>query len=414
MNIINARLRGKTGLYRIQIDGQRIDAIVAQSAVIQATGVTDLDADENLVTAPFVEPHIHLDAALTAGEPKWNMSGTLFEGIERWSERKALVTHEDTKTRARKTIDMLVDHGIQHVRTHVDVTDPSFAALKAMLEVREDTRHLIDLQIVAFPQEGIESFKNGRALMTEAVAMGADVVGGIPHFENTREQGASSVKFLMDLAERTGCLVDVHCDETDDPQSRFLEVLAEEARVREMGERVTASHTVAMGSYDNAYCYKLFRLLKRSKINFVSCPTESIHLQGRFDGYPKRRGLTRVAEIDRAGMNICFGQDSIVDPWYPLGNGNIVRILEAGLHICHMLGYEDLKRALDLITDNSARTLHLGERYGVEVGRPANLLILSAPDDYELIRSQGHALVSIREGNVIMQRSPARVERLLG
>ena len=414
MNIINARLRGKTGLYRIQIDGQRIGAIVAQSAVIQATGVTDLDAGENLVTAPFVEPHIHLDAALTAGEPKWNMSGTLFEGIERWSERKALVTHEDTKTRARKTIDMLVDHGIQHVRTHVDVTDPSFAALKAMLEVREDTRHLIDLQIVAFPQEGIESFKNGRALMTEAVAMGADVVGGIPHFENTREQGESSVKFLMDLAERTGCLVDVHCDETDDPQSRFLEVLAEEARVREMGERVTASHTVAMGSYDNAYCYKLFRLLKRSKINFVSCPTESIHLQGRFDGYPKRRGLTRVAEIDRAGMNICFGQDSIVDPWYPLGNGNIVRILEAGLHICHMLGYEDLKRALDLITDNSARTLHLGERYGVEVGRPANLLILSAPDDYELIRSQGHALVSIREGNVIMQRSPARVERLLG
>jgi cytosine deaminase len=414
MNIINARLRGKTGLYRIQIDGQRIGAIVAQSAVIQATGVTDLDAGENLVTAPFVEPHIHLDAALTAGEPKWNMSGTLFEGIERWSERKALVTHEDTKTRARKTIDMLVDHGIQHVRTHVDVTDPSFAALKAMLEVREDTRHLIDLQIVAFPQEGIESFKNGRALMTEAVAMGADVVGGIPHFENTREQGASSVKFLMDLAERTGCLVDVHCDETDDPQSRFLEVLAEEARVREMGERVTASHTVAMGSYDNAYCYKLFRLLKRSKINFVSCPTESIHLQGRYDGYPKRRGLTRVAEIDRAGMNICFGQDSIVDPWYPLGNGNIVRILEAGLHICHMLGYEDLKRALDLITDNSARTLHLGERYGVEVGRPANLLILSAPDDYELIRSQGHALVSIREGNVIMQRSPARVERLLG
>ncbi|RJX74812.1 cytosine deaminase [Pseudomonas sp. LS-2] len=414
MNIINARLRGKTGLYRIQIDGQRIGAIVAQSAVIQATGVTDLDAGENLVTAPFVEPHIHLDAALTAGEPKWNMSGTLFEGIERWSERKALVTHEDTKTRARKTIDMLVDHGIQHVRTHVDVTDPSFAALKAMLEVREDTRHLIDLQIVAFPQEGIESFKNGRALMTEAVAMGADVVGGIPHFENTREQGESSVKFLMDLAERTGCLVDVHCDETDDPQSRFLEVLAEEARVREMGERVTASHTVAMGSYDNAYCYKLFRLLKRSKINFVSCPTESIHLQGRYDGYPKRRGLTRVAEIDRAGMNICFGQDSIVDPWYPLGNGNIVRILEAGLHICHMLGYEDLKRALDLITDNSARTLHLGERYGVEVGRPANLLILSAPDDYELIRSQGHALVSIREGNVIMQRSPARVERLLG
>ncbi|WP_040263573.1 cytosine deaminase [Pseudomonas massiliensis] len=411
MNILNARLRGKPGLHRIGLQGDRIAAITLQPGVLQPAADTDLDAGQNLVTAPFVEPHIHLDATLTAGEPAWNMSGTLFEGIERWAERKAVVTHEDTKVRARRTIDMLVDHGIQHVRTHVDVTDPSLAALKAMLEVREDARHLIDLQIVAFPQEGIESFKDGRALMAEAIAMGADVVGGIPHFENTREQGVASIRFLMDLAERTGCLVDVHCDETDDPQSRFLEVLAEEARVRDMGERVTASHTVAMGSYDNAYCSKLFRLLKASKISFVSCPTESIHLQGRFDTYPKRRGVTRVAEIDRAGMNVCFGQDSIVDPWYPLGNGNILRILEAGLHICHMLGYEDLQRSLDLITDNSARALHLGERYGLEAGRPANLLVLSAPDDYEMVRSQGQVLTSIRAGKVLMQRTPARVER---
>ncbi|WP_027909618.1 cytosine deaminase [Pseudomonas sp. URMO17WK12:I4] len=410
MKIVNARLRGREGLFHIALDGSQIAAITAQPAVVSASE-GDLDAASNLVVAPFVEPHIHLDATLTAGEPNWNMSGTLFEGIERWAERKALVTHEDTKSRAKKTIDMLVDHGIQHVRTHVDVTDPTLAALKAMLEVREETRHLIDLQIVAFPQEGIESYANGRALMEQAVALGADVVGGIPHFENTRDQGVSSIKFLMDLAERTGCLVDVHCDETDDPQSRFLEVLAEEARVRGMGERVTASHTTAMGSYDNAYCSKLFRLLKQSKINFISCPTESIHLQGRFDTYPKRRGLTRVAEIDRAGMNICFGQDSIVDPWYPLGNGNILRILEAGLHICHMLGYEDLKRGLDLITDNSARTLHLGERYGIEVGRPANLLILSAPDDYEMIRTQGHALISVRHGEVLMRRTPASVQR---
>ncbi|KAB0550750.1 cytosine deaminase [Pseudomonas argentinensis] len=410
MNIVNARLRGREGLFHITLDGSQIAAISEQPAVVSAVA-GDLDAASNLVVAPFVEPHIHLDATLTAGEPAWNMSGTLFEGIERWAERKALVTHEDTKTRAKKTIDMLVDHGIQHVRTHVDVTDPTLAALKAMLEVREETRHLIDLQIVAFPQEGIESYAGGRALMEQAVELGADVVGGIPHFENTRDQGVSSIKFLMDLAERSGCLVDVHCDETDDPQSRFLEVLAEEARVRGMGERVTASHTVAMGSYDNAYCSKLFRLLKMSGINFVSCPTESIHLQGRFDTYPKRRGLTRVAEIDRAGMNVCFGQDSIVDPWYPLGNGNILRILEAGLHICHMLGYEDLKRSLDLITDNSARTLHLGERYGLEVGRPANLLILSAPDDYEMIRTQGHALVSVRHGEVLMRRTPASVQR---
>ncbi len=410
MNILNARLRGRSGLYRIELDGARIAAISAQQAPAEAND-GDIDAASNLVVPPFIEPHIHLDATLTAGEPAWNMSGTLFEGIERWGERKELVTHEDTKARAKKTIDMLVDHGIQHVRTHVDVTDPTLSALKSMLEVREETRHLIDLQIVAFPQEGIESFKGGRELMTEAIAMGADVVGGIPHFENTRDQGVSSIKFLMDLAERTGCLVDVHCDETDDPQSRFLEVLAEEARVREMGEGVTASHTTAMGSYDNAYCSKLFRLLKLSKINFVSCPTESIHLQGRFDTYPKRRGLTRVAEIDRAGMNVCFGQDSIVDPWYPLGNGNILRILEAGLHICHMLGYEDLQRCLDLITDNSARTLNLGERYGLEVGRPANLLVLSAPDDYEMLRTQGHALLSVRNGEVLMRRTPAQIQR---
>ncbi|EST14519.1 amidohydrolase family protein [Pseudomonas putida S610] len=411
MNIINARLRGKPGLFRIELAGQRIGAITAQDAGVLPVAGADLDAGQNLVVPPFVEPHIHLDATLTAGQPEWNMSGTLFEGIERWAQRKQSTTHEDIKTRAKTTLDMLVDHGIQHVRTHVDVTEPGLVALKAMVEVRDEVRDQVDLQIVAFPQEGIESYPEGRALMTEAVAIGADVVGGIPHFENTREQGVSSIQFLMDLAERTGCLVDVHCDETDDPQSRFLEVLAEHARVRQMGARVTASHTVAMGSYDNAYCSKLFRLLKLSGINFVSCPTESIHLQGRFDTYPKRRGVTRVAELDRAGMNVCFGQDSIVDPWYPLGNGNILRVLEAGLHICHMLGYQDLQRCLDLITDNSARALNLGEGYGIETGRPANLLLLSAPDDYEMVRSQGHALVSVRNGKVLMRRTPAQVQR---
>ncbi|HLD67028.1 MAG TPA: cytosine deaminase [Pseudomonas sp.] len=410
MNIVNARLRGHSGLFRIELAQTRIAALVEQPQQVQPTA-DELDAAGNLVVPPFVEPHIHLDATLTAGQPNWNMSGTLFEGIERWGERKALITHADSKTRARATIEMLVDHGIQHVRTHVDVTDPSLAALAALLEVREETRHLIDLQIVAFPQEGIESFKGGRDLMAAAIEMGADVVGGIPHFENTREQGVSSIKFLMDLAERSGCLVDVHCDETDDPQSRFLEVLAEEARVRGLGPRVSASHTTAMGSYDNAYCAKLFRLLKQSQINFISCPTESIHLQGRFDSYPKRRGLTRVAELQRAGMNVCFGQDSIVDPWYPLGNGNILRVLEAGLHICHMLGYEDLQRALDLVSENSARTLQLGDAYGLEPGRPANLLILSAASDYEMLRSQGQVLVSLRAGKLLMRRTPATVVR---
>ncbi|MCV9878481.1 cytosine deaminase [Brenneria izbisi] len=410
MKIINAALRRQTGLFTLSLDNGLITAIDAQPASLTTAENRDvIDADSQLVIPPLVEPHIHLDATLTAGEPEWNMSGTLFEGIERWGQRKATITHDDTKRRAHTAIGMLRDHGIQHVRTHIDVTDPSLAALTAMLEVKQEARDLIDLQIVAFPQEGIESFANGRQLMARAIEMGADVVGGIPHFENTRDQGVSSIKFLMELAERTGCLVDVHCDETDDAQSRFLEVLAEEARVRQMGSRVTASHTVAMGSYDNAYCYKLFRLLKLSGINFVSCPTESIHLQGRFDTFPKRRGVTRVAELDRAGLNVCFAQDSIKDPWYPLGNGNILRVLDAGLHICHMMGYEDLQRCLDFVTDNSAKAMNLGEGYGIAVGRPANLVILDAKNDYETVRRQAKASVSIRHGKVIMRRIPEQL-----
>lgn len=410
-HIVNARLRSRAGLFTVHWADGLISAIESQPAMLPApeAGHEGLDAGGKLVIPPLVEPHIHLDAALTAGEPNWNLSGTLFEGIERWAERKALVTREDTKSRAHRSIRMLAANGIQHVRSHVDVTEPGLATLKAMLEVRDEARDLIDLQIVAFPQEGIESFANGRALMREAVEMGVDVVGGIPHFENTRDQGVSSLHFLMDLAERHGRLVDVHCDETDDPQSRFLEVLAELTRVKGMGARVTASHTTAMGSYDNAYCYKLFRVLKQAGLSFISCPTESIHLQGRFDTYPKRRGLTRVPELDRAGLNICFAQDSIVDPWYPLGNGNILRILDAGLHICHMLGYEDLQRALDFVTEHGAKAMALGERYGIEVGRPANLVLLSADSDYELLRTQGHALASIRHGKLIMRRTVGEI-----
>lgn len=292
MKIINARLRRQEALFTLDLQDGMIHRITAQAAM-QTADAGDIDAQGRLAIPPFVEPHIHLDATLTAGEPEWNRSGTLFEGITRWSQRKASITPEDTRQRALKTIGMLRDFGVQHVRTHVDVTDPSLSALKALLAVKQEAADLIDLQIVAFPQEGIESYPNGRELMTRAIEMGADVVGGIPHYENTRDKGVSSVMFLMDLAQRYGRLVDVHCDEIDDPQSRFLEVLAEEARVRGMGAQVTASHTCAMGSYDNAYCSKLFRLLKASGINFISCPTESIHLQGRFDSWPKRRGVTR-------------------------------------------------------------------------------------------------------------------------
>lgn len=410
MKVINARLRKKEGLYTVTCDNDVIKSIELQTGISVDSDTDTIDAKENLLMAPFIDPHIHLDAVLTAGQPEWNMTGTLFEGIERWAQRKATVTHDDIKQRAKKTVDMLVAHGIQHVRTHVDITDPNLVGLHAMLEVKEEIKEAVNLQIVAFPQEGIESFKNGRELLEEALRIGADVVGGIPHFEYTRDKGVSSVYYLMDLAEKYNVLVDVHCDETDDPNSRFLEVLADEALVRGIGTRVTASHTTAMGSYDNAYCFKLFRLLKRSKINFISCPTESIHLQGRYDTYPKRRGITRVPEIDRAGMNICFAQDSIRDPWYPVGNGNILRILDAGLHICHMLGYEDLQRCLDFISDNSAKTMALDEEYGIEVNRPASFILFNVKDDYEVLTNQAKPILSVKNGKKIMERFEEKVE----
>lgn len=411
MKIINARLRQQTGLFSVEYEHGRFTAITPQESKLALEPNEQLiDADENLLMTPLVEPHIHLDYVLTAGEPEWNMTGTLFEGIERWGQRKAWVKKsqtdqiEDTKRRARQVVEMLASHGIQYVRTHADTTDPAMIGMQALLEIKGEVKDLMDIQIVAFPQEGIESFDNGRHLLEKAVQMGADVVGGIPHFEYTRDKGVSSVKFLVDLADKYDKLIDVHCDETDDPSSRFLEVLADEVLQRGMGERTTASHTTAMGSYDNAYCFKLFRLLKQSKINFICCPTESIHLQGRYDGYPKRRGLTRVPEIDAAGMNVCFAQDSIRDPWYPVGNGNIMRILDAGLHICHMLGYKDLSRCLDFVSINGAKTLNVHNDYGIEIGKPANFIILNAKDDYDALANQAKVMLSVRHGKVIMQR----------
>lgn len=403
MIIINASLRGKTGYYSLECEGGKFKVITAQNGIIY-DGQADIDAKGNLLCAPFVEPHIHLDAVLTAGEPNWNMSGTLFEGIERWSERKPMLSIDDVQTRVLKTVELLLENGIQHIRTHVDVTDPDLVALRAINDLRPQLAPYIDLQIVAFPQEGILSYPNGTELMEKAIEHGADVIGGIPHFEYTREYGVQSVEWLMDLAEKHNKLVDVHCDEIDDEASRFLEVLATVALEKGMGERVTASHTTAMHSYNNAYCYKLFRLLKKSKINFISCPTESIHLQGRFDVYPKRRGITRVKEIRDAGMNICFAQDSIQDPWYSLGNGKLLRVLDSGLHSCHMMGYEDLSTALDLITDNGAKTLNIAENYGIEVGKPANFIILEGQDDVDVIKRQGEVLYSVRKGEILIAR----------
>lgn len=239
--------------------------------------------------------------------------------------------------------------------------------------------------------------------MEEAIRLGADVVGGIPHFEYTRDDGAASVRWLMELAHRNDLLVDVHCDEIDDPQSRFLEVLAAEALRLDYGSRVTASHTCAMGSYNDAYCSRLFRLLTRSGLRFLSMPTESLHLQGRFDSYPKRRGLTRVPELLAAGLKVAFGQDSIRDPWYPLGNGNMLRTLDVGLHACHMLGMDWIDSCLELITDNGAAALGLAD-YGIQPGLPARCVILQGRSPYEVLLGQQPVRASIRDGRVILAR----------
>jgi cytosine deaminase len=408
MKIVNARLRKKSRLHTLEITDGVFSQISAQDGpVVCPQGA--IDANSQLLSPPFVEPHIHLDAALTAGEPSWNQSGTLFEGIERWSERKPMLNETDIRQRVLRTIELLVQNGVQHIRSHADTSDPSLVGLKTLCALRDELKDKIDLQIVAFPQEGLLSYPNGLALMEEALTFGADVVGGIPHFEYTRELGEASMKKVIELAQKYDRLVDVHCDEIDDPNSRFLEVLACEALFNGLGSRVTASHTTAMHSYDNAYCSKLFRLLKRADINFVSCPTESIHLQGRFDSYPKRRGLTRVKELNEAGINVCFAEDSIFDPWYSLGNGKLLRSLDFGLHICQMMGYRDFESALDFITDNGARTLNIQHRYGIETGKPGNFILLDGADDYSVLRRQGEVLLSVRHGEIIMQRTPARI-----
>ncbi|MFP7253903.1 cytosine deaminase [Terribacillus goriensis] len=412
MIITNAKLRNKDGLWQIQITEGKIERIAPSIEASRDEQIMDVQG--NLVLPPFIEPHIHLDTTLTAGEPNWNESGTLFEGIQRWAERKELLTLEDVKTRAKQALKWQIAQGIQHVRTHVDVTDPELTALKALLEVKEEMASYVDLQLVAFPQEGILSYPNGEELLEESLRMGADVVGGIPHYEFTREYGVESLQTAFKLAEKYDCLVDIHCDEIDDEQSRFVEVVAAEAHRYGMGERVTASHTTAMGSYNDAYTSKLFRLLKLSNINMVANPLVNIHLQGRFDTYPKRRGITRVKELQEAGINVSFGHDDIFDPWYPLGTGNMLQVLHMGIHVTQLMGYDQIVNSIDMITANSARTLHIEDKYGIEEGKPANLIVLEAENEYEAIRKQAAVLYSVRNGEVIAETKPRETKLTLG
>lgn len=401
MQIINARLRDREGLWSIECEKGLITRITS-STTAKATGPNCLDAQEGLVIPPFVEPHIHLDSTQTAGQPEWNRSGTLFEGIERWAQRKSQLTHDDVKQRAWQTLRWQMANGVQHVRTHVDVSDANLTALKAMLEVKQEIAPWLDLQIVAFPQEGILSYPNGAELLEEALRLGADVVGGIPHFEFTRELGVESLHTVVKLAIAYDRPIDVHCDETDDEQSRFLETLAMLAYREGLGARVTASHTTAMHSYNGAYTSRLMRLLTLSNINFVANPLVNIHLQGRFDSYPKRRGMTRVPELLAAGLNVCFGHDDVFDPWYPLGTGNMLQVLHMGMHVTQMMGYDQLNNGLDLITSNSARTLGLAD-YGVAEGCAANMLILPAHNGFDALRRQVRPRYSVRTGKLLAE-----------
>ncbi|KJF96764.1 cytosine deaminase [Photobacterium leiognathi] len=404
--INNATLQNEAGLKQILIENGVFTQIVDNHTITDHQGET-LDAAGGLVVTPFCEPHIHLDTTQTAGEPSWNISGTLFEGIERWAERKQLLSIEDVKTRAKQTLKWQIANGVQYVRTHVDVSDPTLIALKAMLEVREEMKPWVDIQIVAFPQEGILSYPNGKELLEEAVQLGADVIGAIPHFEFTREYGVESLHYVFELARKYDRLIDVHCDEIDDEQSRFVETVAALAHKYNMGEKVTASHTTAMGSYNGAYASRLFRLLRMSGINFVANPLVNIHLQGRFDDYPKRRGVTRVKEMLGAEINVCFGHDDVFDPWYPLGTANMLQVLHMGLHVCQVMGYEQINQSLDLISKNSARTLNIQDNYGIEVGKPGSLLVLPAENGFDAVRRQVPVQYSVRHGKVIAQTQPA-------
>lgn len=412
MILKNAKLYGQKGIWDIAIEGDQISLLVPAGDSMSIGNDRVIDLTGKIVLPPFVEPHIHLDYVLTAGTPRWNQSGTLFEGIQCWSERKLSVkeSKEDIKKRTMKALEMQMKHGVQFVRTHVDITDPNLMGFKALLEIREEVKPWMDVQIVAFPQEGIYAYPKGDELLEEALKMGADAVGGIPHYELTREDGVQSVKKSLELACKYGKMVDIHCDEIDDEQSRFLEVVAAEAYKLGMGELVTASHTTAMGSYNDAYTYKLFKLLKQSKINFVSLPKANLHLQGRFDNFPKRRGLTRVKELLQSDINVCFGLDSIMDPWYPLGDGDLVRVVEMGLHACHMTGYNDIVTALDLITVNGAKTLNIEEDYILKEGNKANLIVLNTDSEYEAIRCQSTVLYSIRNGEILVETKPAEIK----
>jgi cytosine deaminase len=379
--------------------------IVEVGPRIDARATREIDATGRMATPPFVDSHFHMDSTLSYGQPRVNKSGTLLEGIELWGELKPHLTVENIKGRAIRLCQWAIARGTLAIRSHVDVSDDSLLAVRALLEVREEIKPYIDVQLVAFPQDGYFRYPGNAANLERALDLGIDVVGGIPHFERTMEQGAASVKALCEIAAERGLRVDMHCDESDDPLSRHIESLTLHTQRLGLEGRVTGSHLTSMHSMDNYYVSKLIPLMAEARIHVVANPLINITLQGRHDTYPKRRGMTRVKELMEAGINVAFGHDAMMDPWYSFGTYDMIEVAHMGLHVAQMTGHDQMKHIFEAITTNGANALGL-EGYGLEPGCHADIVILQARDPQEALRLKPARLHVIRRGKVIAETPP--------
>ena len=374
--------------------------IVALENGISAEAKDTIDAKGWLVAPPFVDPHFHMDATLSLGNPRMNVSGTLLEGIALWGELKKLQSIEDIIERALKYCDLATSMGIGAIRSHVDTCDDELKGVQALLEVRKQVKDYIDLQLVAFPQDGVLRDPTALENTIRALDMGVDIVGGIPHFERTMQQGADSVKLLCELAAERGLMVDMHCDESDDPLSRHIETLAYETKRLGLQGRVAGSHLTSMHSMDNYYVSKLIPLIVEAEVHAIPNPLINIMLQGRHDTYPKRRGQTRVRELRDAGITVGFGSDCVMDPWYSLGRADMLDVAFMGLHVGQLSSREDMAWCFQAVTENSAKIMGL-DGYGIAVGCNANFNILQAQNSIEAVRLRAHRINIIRQGRVI-------------
>ena len=405
--IRGARLRGKTGTWDIGVENGKISKT---SRSLAQRGDEEIDAGGNLVLPPFIDMHFHLDSALAYGEPRFNDSGTLLEGIEIWGEKKQKITEAEIRERAGRMLKLMVLHGTQFLRTHADVTEPGQKPLKALLHMKDAFKDLIDIQVTAFPQDGILTESGNAEMLEKSLELGADNVGMIPHHELTREDGVRSIDFAFELAKKYDRDIDGHVDETDDEQSRFLEVVAARAIKLAYEGRVTAGHATAMHSYNDAYAAKLYRILRRAGVTIVANPLINITLQGRFDTYPKRRGMARVKELAQWGVNVALGHDCVMDPWYPLGKGDMMQALFMAIHVGQLTGHQELLRALDLITENPAKALRIGSWYGLAEGKRANLVVTESRSEIQTLASLSPPLYVVRDGRVIVRRTKTVTE----